>query len=126
MVDFRHKLAEVPLYGRLEHVVRTDYALRNEFFPWSEVVVDDCQHKAVLRSLFLQVRRAWGLTLNGKRFSVTLSGELGEMHEGRQVPWGGVTEITLIDTTGTGKFDLLQYGMVPESIPAWISAGKKP
>lgn len=126
LVDFHRRSGERPLHGRLEHVVRTDYSTVADLFLYTEALVDPCQHEVGLRTLFLQVTRAWGLALNGKTFAVTLSREIGEMQEGRRVPWGGITEITLIDTTGTGKFDLLEYGMVPDSIPAWTNASKKP
>ena len=124
--DFHHKTREVPLHGELEQVVRTDYAILGGSFLFTQVLADTCQHEATLKPLYLRVMRASGFALNGKTFALTMSGEIGDIKDGHQVPWMGVTEITLVDTTGTGKFDLLEWGMGPDSIPAWVSTNHQP
>ena len=124
--DRDHKSREVTLHGKFEHVVRTDYATLGDSFLFTQVLADTCQREATLKTLSLHVMRVWGFAVNGKTFALTMSGDVGEIQDGQRVPWMAATEITLVDTTGSGKFDLLEWCMGPDSIPTWASTNQKP
>lgn len=104
--------------GKYRDVIETGYLTRGSYFPF---MVERCQ------TMYLHIEAAWGLALHGKRFALGLSGECFEKEKKRWVRLACVTELALIDTKGTGKFDVLEVGKaLPDSIPDWVNAGRKP
>jgi len=111
----------------LEGTRWTEYALRGKYFAFTEVVVDSCSRKVTLRTEHLLLDHAYGVSLDDRTFALVLSGNCGTLEGEVWTAAGCDTSITIIDTTGSGKFDLLKFGhWAPDSIPAWVTQSSKP
>jgi len=125
MVDRAHKSgsdrpAGVATRG-FEDVVLSKYAITGQYFPFTEVTFYPCEHKVSLRTEHLFLKEAYGYSLHGKTFALTLVGSCGRLNMKEWIAAGCDTSITLIDTKGSGEFDLLRIGkFVPEFIPQWV------
>jgi hypothetical protein len=125
-VDRTHKIGAVrPATNStlgFEEAVVSKYALRRKYFAFTEVVVYPCEHSVSLRTEHLFLKSAVGYSLHGKTFALVLFGGCGRMEKRRWIAAGCDTSITLTDTNGSGRFDLLQIGkMAPESVPPWVT-----
>lgn len=76
-------------------VLVTEYALRGHYFPFTEVVVDACEHRTSLRTQHLKVQRAYGYSIHGKTFAFVLSGDCGKLEKGQWIAAGCDTSITV-------------------------------
>jgi hypothetical protein len=104
----------------------TEYALLGKYFAFTEVVVDSCTHKATLRTQHLLAEHAYGVSYLDRTFALVLSGNCGILDGKVWEAAGCKTSITLIDTTGSGKFDLMMIGhWAPDSIPDWVTQSSK-
>jgi hypothetical protein len=119
-----HSMTSDPAF---KEVLVTEYVLRGHYFPFTEVVVDACEHRASLRTQHLKVEHAYGYSIHGKTFAFVLSGNCGRLEKGQWIAAGCDTFITVWDTNGQGKFDQLRIGVSkPDSIPNWASRTSKP
>lgn len=104
-----------------------EYALRGKYFAFTEVVADPCEHSVALRTQHLRVEHAYGYSIHGKTFAIVLAGNCGQLEKGQWIAAGCDTRITLVDTTGSGKFGLLKFGAFePDSVPDWASRTSPP
>jgi hypothetical protein len=106
-IDRSAKLRSVegPLHGPgSPSVVRTEYRIRNPYFSYIEVVADPCNHSASLRSRQLRLEQAYGYAVGHKTFAFFLLGECGQMGKKGWMAAACDTYVTLIDTTGSGKW----------------------
>jgi hypothetical protein len=128
MVDRTHKVMadqSAATYGAsLVDVVRSKYALRGKYFSFTQVVLYPCQHSVSLRSEQLAVSEAYGYSLHGQTFALSLTGywDCGNrLEEKKWVSAGCSTAMTLTDTSGSGTFDMLRIGKEsPEFVPQWV------
>lgn len=105
-----------------EEVVVSTYAIRDRYFAYTEVTVYPCDHSVLLRTQHLFLEKAQGYSLHGKTFALVLSGGCGLLEKGEWIAASCDIDITLTDTTGTGRFDLLRIGRPrPESVPPWVT-----
>jgi hypothetical protein len=125
-VDRTHKLGSGgPAMNSVlgfEEVVGTKYALRRKYFAFTEVVVNPCDHSVSLRTEHLLLKQAMGFSLHGKTFALALFGNCGRLEKRTWIAAGCDTYVTLTDTSGSGRFDLLLIGKAtPESVPVWVT-----
>src|SRR5258708_1893872 len=119
-----HDLSSNPAF---KDVFVAEYALRGQYFAFTEVVVEPCDHSVSLRTQHINVSHAYGYSINGKTFAIVLSGNCGRLVKREWIAAGCDTSITLTDTHGLGRFDLLRFGNpAPESVPSWASRTSKP
>lgn len=125
-IDKAHKLGhETSMESSAEpaykDVIRTEYVIRDKYFPWIEVIVNNCDHSVSLRTQHLRVDHIFGFSQNGKTFAYALSGNCGSLEKGVWIAAGCDTSILLLDTKGAGKFDFLHYGAASlPMIPEWV------
>lgn len=111
----------------LEGTRWTEYALRGKYFAFTEVVVDSCSRKVTLRTQHLLLEHAYGVSNDDRTFALVLSGNCGTLEGNVWTAAGCDTSIMLVDTTGSGIFDLMKIGrMAPDSIPVWVAQPSKP
>lgn len=124
IVDRSHKVGAgrpaIASNSELNDVVVSEYALRRKYFLFTEVVMYPCDHSVSLRAEHLSLTHAYGYSLHGKTFALALFGNCGRLEKQKWVGAGCDTYITLTDTKGSGRFDLLRIGRsAPESVPQW-------
>jgi hypothetical protein len=125
LIDNAHKIRQgrqtVGSDPAYQDVLETEYAIKNKYFAWTDVVVNPCDHSASLRTQHLRVDHAYGFSWRGKTFAYLFYGNCGALENGEWVSASCVTGIMVSDTTGTGRFDFLQFGkMGPSAIPEWV------
>jgi len=126
VVDRTHKLSTggpaVNAVLGFDEVVVTKYALRRKYFAFTEVVLYPCDHSVSLRTEHLLLKQAMGFSLHGKTFALALFGNCGRLEKRTWIAAGCDTYVTLTDTSGSGRFDLLRIGRAtPESVPPWVT-----
>jgi len=102
-------------------VTVTEYATRQKYFKWTDVVVYPCDHTVSLRTKRLLIKHIYAYSKNRKAFAYTIAGDCGSLEKG---VWVGAlcdTSALLMDTTGSGKFDFLRLGVQqPDNVPGWV------
>jgi hypothetical protein len=104
-----------------EGVHEAEYAARQKYFKWIELVAYPCEHRVSLKTQRLLIGHVYAFTKNGKTFALAVQGNCGNLVKGEWHAAGCDTGILLIDTTGSGKFDSLRIGRsAPDAVPAWV------
>ena len=125
-VDKAHKLGrDGPILTSkpdLEGVVVSEYPKRRKYFIWTEVVAYSCDHSATLRTERILIAHIYGYAKKGKTFAYAVLGNCGKLEQGAWHAAGCDVGVLLMDTTGTGRFDLLRIGREsPISTPDWVN-----
>ena len=119
----RRALSSNPAF---KDVFEAEYALLGKYFAFTEVVVEPCEHSVSLRTQHIKVEHAFGYSTSGTTFAIVLSGNCGRLEKRERIA-ACETAITLTDTNGTGKFDLLRFGVSGrDSVPSWAGRASKP
>jgi hypothetical protein len=79
-----------------------------------------CDNSATVLPGYLRVEHAYGYSESGRTFALVLSGNCGELDKGRWIAAMCDETIALVDTTGSGKFDLLEIGEANPDMPKWV------
>ena len=101
-------------------VLVTEYAAKQKYIRWTEVVMNPCDRSVVLRSQHLLIHQIQGFSVNKRTYAYVISGNCGQLAKGKWLSAACDTSILLMDTTGNGTFDYMHFGApFPEKPPAW-------
>ena len=99
----------------------TENESKRKFFKWTDVIVDTCKHSAELKTEYLRVTHVYAYAVEGKVFAYGVYGVCGHMEKSVWIGAGCETGLMITDTTGSGKFDSLQFGRwTPSTVPDWV------
>ena len=106
---------------RYDGAVESELGLRNRYFRFTRVVLHSCDNSATVFPDYLRVEHAYAISASGRTFALVLSGNCGQFEKGRWIAAMCDATIALVDTTGSGKFDLLEIGEAKPEMPGWVS-----
>lgn len=86
--------------------------------------MDSCDQSATIVPAYLRVEHAYGFSVSGRTFALVLSGNCGWFEKGRWISAMCDESIALVDTTGSGTFDLLEIGEENPDMPTWVPRPK--
>jgi len=104
---------------RFDGAIESELTLRSRYFRFTKVVLHSCDHSATVLPGYLRVEHAYGISESGRTFALVLSGNCGELVKGRWIAAMCDETIALVDTTGSGEFDLLEIGEAQPDMPKW-------
>jgi hypothetical protein len=105
---------------RIDGAVESELTLRNRYFRFTKVVLHSCDDSATVLPGYLRVAHAYSISASGRTFALVLSGNCGELVKGRWIAAMCDETIALVDTTGSGEFDLLEIGEAVPDMPEWV------
>jgi hypothetical protein len=105
---------------RFDGAVESELGLRSHYFRFTKVVMHSCDHSVTVLPGYLRVERAYGIAESGRTFALVFSGNCGELEKGHWIAAMCDETIALVDTTGSGKFDLLEIGEANPDMPQWV------
>jgi hypothetical protein len=105
--------------ARFDGAIESELALRTRYFRYTKVVTQACDQSATIMTGYIRVEHAYGISASGKTFALVLLGNCGSFNKGRWVPAMCDESVALVDSTGSGKFDLLEIGETKPEMPKW-------